>query len=276
MQDLSWDVICFGEIRTAAASTALVGGHVLITHVGSMYSGVGILLNANFSATCAAHRNFGDRVLAVKLRIAHAKLSVIGVYLPHAGHSKSCLEDTYAHLAEATKRVSRYGQCYLVGGDFNTSLDGSFRHAELMDYIGPFNLTVANSQQDDTIELKHTFRSSLGSLRQLDYILVGPGLLVNYAWATDSLCLGSDHRTVERSLSRKYPGRQSYKKKAKQRKIGGHQPNSVKVSARSFEMPGHCRKHHSNNWSLTLPTHTQMGAGKPCTLAVNWRVLCWA
>ena len=128
VQDLSWDVICFGEIRTAAASTALVGGHVLITHVGSMYGGVGILLNVNFFATCLAHRNFGDRVLAVKLRIANAKLSVIGVCLPHAGYSKSCLGFTYAHLAEATKRVSRYSQCYLVGGDFNTSLDGSFCH----------------------------------------------------------------------------------------------------------------------------------------------------
>ena len=118
VQDLSWDVICFGEIQTAAASTALVGGHVLITHVGSTYGGVGMLLNANFSATCSAHRNFGDKVLAVELRIAHAKLSVIGVYLPHTGYSKSCLEDTYAHLAEATKRLSRYSQCYFNKGRF--------------------------------------------------------------------------------------------------------------------------------------------------------------
>ena len=85
IQDLSWDVICFSETRAAAATTTLVGGHVLITHMGSTYGGVGILLNANFGATRSAHRNFGDRVLAVKLRIANAKLSIIAVYMPHAG-----------------------------------------------------------------------------------------------------------------------------------------------------------------------------------------------
>ena len=63
------------------------------------------------------------------------------------------------------------------------------------DLCQEFDLAIAN---DDTgnINSYWTFRSSMGFLRRIDYVLFSRGLIKRAAYASNELDLGSDHRAV--------------------------------------------------------------------------------
>lgn len=142
--------------------------------------------------------------MAVKLIVKGVKLSVISCYLPHAGYTAEVLDDTYEKLAEAVRWASVFSLCFIVGGDFSTQLHSGARSDKLLKFVGHFNLSVANVCDDATSRNnEHTFRSSRGFKRQIDFILSSLGFHVLHASATDNLDLGSDHRAVMALLAQR-------------------------------------------------------------------------
>ena len=201
LTDMQWDFVCFTETRAKCCDYTLSGNHRLICHHGVSYGGVGILIHAKYAEHVVCQQSFGDRVLALRLRIHHWKITVIVVYMPHAGYHAPVLDLTYDELTNATRWAYAYSRSVIVGGDFNTTLvSTSPRCQKLHEYANGFNLVISNEQDNHPIGNKWTFESSMGVRRQLDYILVGPSLVVNEAGPIDSLCLVSDHRAVRADL----------------------------------------------------------------------------
>ena len=62
---IDWDIVCFSETRASASDNVLVDGHRLISHKGTAYGGVAILIHADLAAHIVSQEHFGDRVLAV-------------------------------------------------------------------------------------------------------------------------------------------------------------------------------------------------------------------
>ena len=104
---------------------------------------------------------------------------MIAVYLPHAGYPLCDLDSTYENLINATQWAYSFSRAVVVGGDFNTTLHENMRCQKLHEYSNMFNMVIANEQENVSVENKWTFESSMGVRRQLDYILVGPHLVVN-------------------------------------------------------------------------------------------------
>ena len=88
----------------------------------------------------------------------------------------------------------------IIGGDFNLCLDVGRRGTSMTDLCQQFRLTVANGSGLSSAAANWTFRSTLGVLRRIDYILYSPGISCENALATWDLDLGSDHRSVKASF----------------------------------------------------------------------------
>ena len=73
LSELAWDAVCFNETRACTADSTLVGGHRLISHKGRSYGGVAILLHARLATHMVAKQEFGDRVLAVRVKTPDLK-----------------------------------------------------------------------------------------------------------------------------------------------------------------------------------------------------------
>ena len=198
---ISWDVVCFSESQAAAGDHLLSGGHRLITHKGSTYGGVAVLIHSQYGQYVVSHHSFGDRVLAVRVGDFGARLCIISVYVPHAGYSMDDVIETYNQLCIAVAWGRKYTNNITIGGDFNTSISSGLRSHLLFGFLAEQNLTIANEQLEESILTKYTFRSSLGAKRQLDYILYSCNVEKVKGNATDDLCLGSDHRAVEATLA---------------------------------------------------------------------------
>ena len=189
-----------------------MGGHRLITHRGTSYGGVGILLHASWADCMVAKLGFGERVLAVRIKTDNLKLTIISVYMPHAGYPNTILTECYDNLRNAVKWATEYNKSFVIGGDFNTTLDHvGFRAGLLRDFSSELNLQIANAQEGEDFDRIWTFQSSMGIKRRLDYILAGPALAVKQSFASEVLDLGSDHRSVYAELAFKIGSRSSRK-----------------------------------------------------------------
>ena len=146
----------------------LVDGHRLISHKGTAYGGVAILIHADLATHIVSQEHFGDRVLAVRIHILKVKFTAIAVYMPHAGYSIDKLRDTYACVTRATDWAGHYSRNYIIGGDFNTALSTGPRYQLMYNMILENNLSTTNEQFEDSIDEKFTFQNSLGVRRQLD------------------------------------------------------------------------------------------------------------
>ena len=179
-----------------------MGGHRLITQLGkNKYGGVAILIHERYADSIATIREFGERVLAVRIRDNSIKLTVISVYVPHAGYSVDDLHELYKKLRKATAWASSYSSRIIIGGDFNTQLDVGYRGKLLQDFANEYKLTIGNEQIGHQWDSTWTFYSSLGRKRQIDFILLGNGMNSLSVAATNNLCLGSDHRAVQLEIS---------------------------------------------------------------------------
>ena len=58
------------------------------------------------------------------------------------------------------------------------------------------DLTIANEAGDSRAEANSTFRSNMGGLRRIDYIIYGRGLDMDHVEANARIDLGSDHRAL--------------------------------------------------------------------------------
>ena len=197
-----WDAVCFCETRASKADSILMGGHRLITHRGTSYGGVAILLHESWAIGMVAKLGFGERVLAVRVKTSNFKITIISVYMPHAGYPHSAIRECYTNLRNAVSWAREFSQLLVIGGDFNTTLDNvGPRGVLLQEFTDELNIQITNVQAGDDFDKIWTFRSSMGIRRRLDYILAGPALTVEHSFASGLLDLGSDHRSVFAELT---------------------------------------------------------------------------
>ena len=121
---------------------------------------------------------------------------IIAVYLPHAGYAFDDFKDCLQQLRSVILDGQRHKYKCMFGGDFNTEIGRGPRSAELLEVVHEFGMRVCNYSEEDLPEQKWTFRSCLGRLRQLDYVMAEDALELEESGATGLLNLGSDHRAV--------------------------------------------------------------------------------
>ena len=138
---------------------------------------------------------------------------------PHAGYPVANLDHNYDNAINTVTWAYQHTRSVVIGGDFNTVLTGNQRSQKLYDFIGRFNLTLANEQENEPMNDKWTFQSSLGVRRQLDYIRVGPNLQSVESSPSNLLCMGSDHRAVKSISKTKYGDIGSVPTKQKTKKL---------------------------------------------------------
>ena len=84
----------------------------------------------------------------------------------------------------------------ILGGDFNTELGRGLRSMVILSFAAELGLDICNNNDEEDLESQWTFRSCLGRLRRLDYIMVDTGVHCKDARPCNVLDLSSDHRAV--------------------------------------------------------------------------------
>ena len=174
----------FSETRCLSQDVFLEGGHRLITSLSAQSaSGVGILIHHRFTKHIHTINCFSDWLMAVDFRFRGKTLRLFAVYFPHAGYPWSLFEKSWEDLSSLCMEAQDKGMQVIVGGDFNLELQRGDRGRCMHDFCDQFLLEVANSEGKSFDGNQWTFRSSLGYLRRIDFILFGKGLLLNDARA---------------------------------------------------------------------------------------------
>ena len=161
----------------------LHGGHRLITSLGSnphsLASGVGILVHSIYVPSIIRMVPGNDRVMGLDIRLSDRICMAVSVYLPHAGYVWAdfvfCLEIVFAMVREAQER----GYSVIVAGDFNSNhLHHGPRGQALQELSSQFQLSIVNGHGPTEGEDNWTFKSSLGVVTRIDYILAiwAPGI----------------------------------------------------------------------------------------------------
>jgi len=103
---------------------------------------------------------------------------------------------TYEQMDSALGWASKYGNQIVIGGDFNTAIEHGTRWEKPAEWVQNNQLSITNRQEDDSLDEKWTWESSMGVRRQIDYFMISSAYRVRYGKATDDLRLFSDHRAV--------------------------------------------------------------------------------
>ena len=186
LDSMYWDIVLFSETRAPSASIVVSGGHTLHTS-GKNHdaTGVGILIHARHSGKKVAV-NISDRVMYVDVELHGKACRAIAAYLPHAGFPAMFADEVYEQLSSCC----RTARICIVGGDFQTELHEPVRGAALVEFAARARLKFCNSSGE------WSFRSNLGRLRLIDYILIGSRITCETSGSTDDFHLGSDHRAM--------------------------------------------------------------------------------
>ena len=64
----------------------------------------------------------------------------------------------------------------ILSGDFNTEVGRGWRSSKLAAMMSEMGLTVCNVNDDESMQNHWTFKSCLGALRRLDYIMLSDTL----------------------------------------------------------------------------------------------------
>lgn len=145
--------------------------------------------------------NISDRVLAIDMKIGRKRIRIISVYLPHAGYSWTDFQQCFDDLSTMIADAGRSNMDIFIGGDFKLSLDIGARGDCMNDFCQQLNLQIANRSGSVDDASNWTFKSSLGFVRRIDFILHGPMFTSSLTEANWDIDLGSDHRCVRVQLS---------------------------------------------------------------------------
>ena len=122
--ETSWDIIVFTETWRADRVEVwrTEHGHTWLGSGGMQrHRGVGFLLHSRWQ-----HLKFkplSERVGVVDVKLQKdAVLRIVGVYMPHAGHSDDSVEQVYSNLAEQCNEAREKGYMVLLAGDFNAEV----------------------------------------------------------------------------------------------------------------------------------------------------------
>ena len=85
-----------------------------------------------------------------------------------------------------------------IAGDFNLCKSVGDRGRVMNEFCQQFNLTI--SDEGKTFDTSWSFRSSLGNVRSIDYIIFSAGLSLIDGYASREVDLGSDHRCLKASF----------------------------------------------------------------------------
>ena len=209
---LEWDII-FSETRCTTRDIILEGGHRFIANLSSPgASGTAILINQRLVKKIMKSIPVSDRVLATDVRIGKRILRIISVYVPHAGYPWSDFEICMNEMSGLIMEGADQGKHCIIAGDFNLSLHRGDRGVFMDDFCNQHQVRVINGEGLDSAEHSWTFRSQLGTLRRIDFILASPGIVNESANAVWDVDLGSDHRAVKASASFMMPDLDNRKK----------------------------------------------------------------
>ena len=183
-----------------------MGGHRLLSSLCDQpYAGVALLIHARWTDCIVGYKRFSSRVIYADLKIERHMYRFVGTYLPHAGYKfeefTSCLQDLRTIVMDAQSKSMRI----IMGGDFNAEIGRGLRGATLMNFVCELGLNLCNVQEEQDFSSEWTFRSSLGRLRRIDYIVADDVLNVRSCYAIGNLDLGSDHRAVQCCLDFQTP-----------------------------------------------------------------------
>ena len=142
------------------------------------------MVDSNYVRYIIKKHIISDRTMAIDVKIGRKCVRIIAVYVPHAGYTwaefETCMDDITILVSEAT----RLDMQVIIGGDFNLSLDTGRPGVSMTDLCHQFRLTIANSSGLSSADDIWTFRSTLGVLRRIDYILYSPRLTSENAGTT--------------------------------------------------------------------------------------------
>ena len=200
--EISWDIICFSETRAADADMLLMSGHRLLNSRGhQLYAGVSILVHSRWAEHILEFEQVSGRMVYADISIGGKIYRTISTYFPHAGYPWSEFKDCLHQLKDIVQNARGKQIKCMIGGDFNTEIGRGDRSAEMLAFVSEMGLQICNANDEEHLELQWTFRSCLGRLRRLDYILIDDDMHLTHAGPADLPDMGSDHRAVRSCIS---------------------------------------------------------------------------
>ena len=197
LTDIQWDILFLSETRAPDDDKLVTGGHRLLTsNGGENHEGVALMIHSRWTSNILHVGRVSGRVMYADICIGLHIYRFIGVYLPHSGYSFQEFENAVMSMRGLLEDGMRLGYKCITGGDFNTQIGQGRRSNLLTDTFGETGMTISNLNEDFPLPEKWTFRSSLGILRQLDYIIANDSSICEEAGPIDYFDLGSDHRGV--------------------------------------------------------------------------------
>ena len=198
LSDISWDVVCFSETRLPSQDIILVGGHRLISSLGTfVHAGVAILIHQRWVQSVTSFSRVSDRLLLVDLTMHERLYRIQSIYIPHAGYHVNDFNICFDDLRKSVLEGQQIGRKCFIGGDFNAEMYRGWRGNRLREFIAEVSLVNSAENFPQGIEESWTFRSCLGDIRILDYCLVPTEITIETSRSIDGLNLGSDHRAVQ-------------------------------------------------------------------------------
>ena len=202
LENLSWDIILFIEMRSLDTPQLLDNSHKLYSASARGHaSGVAILVASKHVQSVRGIHRISDRVVALDVCL-HSRLSrVVAVYLPHSGYSLAEIDEVYQQISPLIRQAQSRHMQIIIGGDFNTTLDHSPQSLVFSDWIAEFDLQLCNDPSLLDFDSSWTYSHPLTGKCTLDYILTSRHFSIFSAFATSDLGLGSGHRAVIANLT---------------------------------------------------------------------------
>lgn len=136
--------------------------------------------------------------MAIDVKIYQKRIRLLSVYLPHAGYTWKEFEDIFNEITALAMEAQDRGIHLIIAGDFNLCIQTRDRGRTMRELCHQFRLN--SSEEGQSSQTSWTFRSRLGPLRTIDYILYSEGLNLLGGDASSEIDLGSDHRCVRASF----------------------------------------------------------------------------
>lgn len=101
------------------------------------------------------------------------------------------------HIITLSTEAADQGKYMIIGGDFNLTHDWGDREVAMQNLCNQFQFHILNGSGRADENDNWTFRTRLGNLKRIDYILASAGIECRSAYASNELDLGSEHRSIK-------------------------------------------------------------------------------
>ena len=229
-----WDIVLLNETWRSQAQERWTTdeGHMFCGASGEeQCRGVAILVNRRWVRGYKAFLRVSDRLCAVDIKIDGRTFRFISAYFPHGGYEDEEVEAMYSNLDGLINAARRKRWTCVVFGDWNAVV-GPGQEEDDQDSIGSYGigrrndrgkwlarwaslqqLMIANTTFEKHPEQQWTYKNG-DNKRQIDYFLISSAQssCVHDAYASDTIGVGMDHRTVNLELHFQAKAKPSAKK----------------------------------------------------------------